>query len=264
MTQAERRLYLIQALKDERKEYRNLEIPQSADGQRRLLRSLMNVRAPGAVRADLLAVQDEYLRQALAEDGVTRAEDLRPACGDLFLWQGNITRLACGAIVNAANSGMTGCYIPGHAGIDNCIHTYAGMQLRQACADSMARQGGEEPVGQAKITKAYNLPCRYVHAYRRPHWWRAASRRRTSGLLAACYRACLALAEQSTEWRASRFAASPPGSSTSPTEKRAAEIAVQTVRRAQRAQRGSGMEVIFNVFKEIGSRRSTEELLRAD
>ena len=138
MTQAERRLFLIQALKDEQAEYRDLRVPRDAMGQRKLLRSLLNVRAPGAIGDDFLAVQDDYLQQALAEDGVTRAEDLSPVSGDLCLWQGDITRLQCGAIVNAANSGLTGCYLPCHACIDNCIHTYAGIQLRQDCAALMA------------------------------------------------------------------------------------------------------------------------------
>ena len=162
MTQAERRLFLIQALKDEQAEYRDLRVPRDAMGQRKLLRSLLNVRAPGAVGDDFLAVQDDYLQQELAEDGVTRAEDLSPVSGDLCLWQGDITRLQCGAIVNAANSGLTGCYLPCHACIDNCIHTYAGIQLRQDCAALMAAQGHAEPAGQAKITRAYNLPCDYV------------------------------------------------------------------------------------------------------
>ena len=92
MTQAERRLFLIQALKDEQAEYRDLRVPRDAMGQRKLLRSLLNVRAPGAVGDDFLAVQDDYLQQELAEDGVTRAEDLSPVSGDLCLWQGDITR----------------------------------------------------------------------------------------------------------------------------------------------------------------------------
>ena len=121
MTQAGRRLFLIQALKDENSEYRNLRLPRDAMGQRKLLRSLLNIRAPGAIGSDFLTVQDAYLQQALAEDGVTRAEDLSPVSGDLYLWQGDITRLQCGAIVNAANSGLTGCYLPCHAYLDMTV-----------------------------------------------------------------------------------------------------------------------------------------------
>ena len=99
MTQAERRLFLIQSLKGEREEYRTLPIPRDEAGQRRLLRSLMNVRAPGAIDGGFLRVQDEYLRQELAEDGITDAEGLEPIRDGLCLWQGDITRLRCGAIV---------------------------------------------------------------------------------------------------------------------------------------------------------------------
>ena len=126
------------------------------------LRSLMNVRAPMAADETFLAVQDDYLCRELDARGVVRLSDLRPLCGDLYLWQGDIPRLQCGAIVNAANAGMTGCYIPCHACIDNCIHTYAGVQLRRDCAEIMAAQGSAEPTGRAKITRAYNLPCDYV------------------------------------------------------------------------------------------------------
>lgn len=162
MTQAERRLFLIRSLMKEKTEYRDLSIPAESGEQKRLLRSLMNVRAPAAADGEFLRVQDDYLRQELAEGGITDVNDLTPVSGDLYLWQGDIARLRCGAIVNAANSGMTGCYIPCHACIDNCIHTYAGVQLRLECARLMAEQGHAEPTGQAKLTRAYDLPCDYV------------------------------------------------------------------------------------------------------
>lgn len=162
MTQAERRLFLIRSLMKEKTEYRDLSIPAESGEQKRLLRSLMNVRAPAAADGEFLRVQDDYLRQELAEGGITDVNDLTPVSGDLYLWQGDITRLRCGAIVNAANSGMTGCYIPCHACIDNCIHTCAGVQLWLECARLMAEQGHAEPTGQAKLTRAYDLPCDYV------------------------------------------------------------------------------------------------------
>ena len=125
MNQAERRLYLIHTLLSERPSCRRQEIPKDAARQRVLLRGLMNVRPAKQISPEFLSVQDEYLRQELSEAGVTHVEDLQPVSGDLYLWQGDITKLSCGAIVNAANSGLTGCYVPNHACIDNCIHTYA-------------------------------------------------------------------------------------------------------------------------------------------
>ena len=194
MTQAERRLYLIRSLLNEKTEYQSLNVPRDAGEQRKLLRSLMNVRMPKVADEAFLRVQDEYLQQELADEGITDLDDLRPVSGDLYLWQGDITRLKCGAIVNAANSGMTGCYIPCHACIDNCIHTFAGVQLRQDCAALMAEQGHEEPTGQAKITKAYRLPCRYVIHTVGPVWNGGSHGEREQ--LVSCYRSSLALARE--------------------------------------------------------------------
>ena len=162
MTQSERRIFLIQKLIDEQVRYRDLQIPVSETEQKTLLRSLMNIRPPHSIEEDFLAVQDAYLREETAEKGITDIADLTPIEPGIYLWQGDITTLKCGAVVNAANSGMTGCYVPCHGCIDNCIHTYAGVQLRLACAKIMKKQGHEEPTGQAKLTPACNLPCDYV------------------------------------------------------------------------------------------------------
>ena len=259
MTQAERRLFLIRSLMQEKPEYGALHIPREMTGQRQLLRSLMNVRAPVAADPAFLTVQDAYPQQELAEDGITQAEDLRPVRGGLCLWQGDITRLACGAIVNAANSGMTGCYIPCHACIDNCIHTYAGIQLRLECAGLMAEQGGGEPAGRARITRAYNLPCDYVLHTVGPIVEDAVTPE-DEALLASCYRACLALAEQHGV-ESIAFCCISTGVFHFP-NRRAAEIAVDTVEKYEAAT-GSGIKVIFNVFKDT-DREIYEQLLGAD
>ena len=247
MTQAERRRFLIDALLAERPSCRKQDVPNDAQRQKILLRGLLNVRPPKAVSPEFLTVQDAYLRQALAEDGITRAEDLTPVDGDLYLWQGDMTRLACGAIVNAANSGMTGCYVPNHACIDNCIHTFAGVQLRLDCAELMARQGHEEPAGQAKITRAYNLPCDYVlHTVGPIVTGRVTPE--DERLLASCYRACLELAEAHGV-KSVAFCCLSTGVFHFPND-RAAQIAVRTVRQ-YKAETDSEMKVIFNVFKDL-------------
>lgn len=130
MNQTERRAYLIQYLIDEQNQYKNLEVPESEMEQRRLLRSLMNVRMAGSIDEAFIKVQDEYLREENAQKGITELEDLEQYQPDMYIWRGDITSLAVDAIVNAANSGMTGCYQSCHSCIDNCIHTYAGVQLR--------------------------------------------------------------------------------------------------------------------------------------
>lgn len=207
----------------------------------------MNVRPAKAISPEFLTVQDAYLRQALAEDGITRVEDLTPVDGDLYLWQGDMTRLACGAIVNAANGGMAGCYVPNHACIDNCIHTFAGVQLRLDCAELMARQGHEEPAGQAKITRAYNLPCDYVlHTVGPIVTGRVTPEDKR--LLASCYRMCLELAEAHGV-KSIAFCCISTGVFHFPND-RAAQIAVRTVRQ-YKAETNSEMKVIFNVFKDL-------------
>ncbi|MGN0977304.1 MAG: protein-ADP-ribose hydrolase [Faecousia sp.] len=167
--------------------------------------------------------------------------------------------MQCGAIVNAANSGMTGCYQPCHACIDNCIHTYAGVQLRLECAGLMARQGYEEPVGQAKITPAYNLPCDYVIHTVGPTVQGTLTRAHCD-LLASCYRSCLKLAEENRV-SSIAFCCISTGVFRFPND-RAAEIAVKTVRE-YKSETGSKIEVIFNVFKEQDE-KLYRQLLRTD
>ena len=246
MTQAERRIFLIQKLLDEQPRYQGAPIPRGETEQKNLLRSLFNVRMPKSVSDEFLTVQDEYLREETAAKGVTDLADLTPISEGLYLWRGDITTLRCGAIVNAANSGMTGCYQPCHNCIDNCIHTYAGVQLRLRCAELMKEQGYEEPTGQAKITPAYNLPCRYVIHTVGPIVQGKLTKRHGE-LLASCYRSCLKLADEN-DVESIAFCCISTGVFLFPNDK-AAEIAVQTVKE-YKAETGSQIEVIFNVFKD--------------
>ena len=223
-----------------------MAIPQNESEQNQLLRSLMNIRHPQSIGDDFLTVQDEYLKAETEAKGITDITDLTPIEDGIYLWQGDITTLGCDAIVNAANSGMTGCYAPCHACIDNCIHTFAGIQLRLECAEIMERQGFAEPTGKAKITKAYNLPCKYVLHTVGPI---ISSRvtERDEELLASCYRSCLELARENGI-KSVAFCCISTGEFHFPNE-RAAEIALKTVRK----YRGE-IEVIFNVFKDIDKR----------
>ena len=247
MTQTERRNYLIKKLLSEQPRYQSMPVPDDTMEQKRLLRSLMNVRVPQRISADLLAVQDEYLQAELARRGVTDLAGLSPAAEGIYLWQGDITTLRCDAIVNAANSGLTGCYVPCHRCIDNCIHTYAGMQLRQECAAIMREQGREEETGGAKITGAYNLPCKYILHTVGPIISGPLTAR-DEELLASCYLSCLGLAERHGV-RSIAFCCISTGEFHFPND-RAAEIAVQTVSE-YRSKNNSDIKVIFNVFKDV-------------
>ena len=247
MNQSEKRLFLIQSLLKERPEYRDMGIPVDTNSQRQLLRGLMNIRAPQRIGADFLKTQDSYLQGETAAKGITDVTDLTPIQPGLYLWQGDITTLKCDAIVNAANSGMTGCYIPNHRCIDNAIHTYAGVELRLACAELMGQQGYPEPTGQAKITPAFNLPCHYVLHTVGPiidgHVTKADEE-----LLASCYRSCLELAEENG-LESVAFCCISTGEFHFPNDL-AAEIAVRTVKEFLKKQT-SVKKVIFNVFKDL-------------
>ena len=233
---------LINYLLNENPEYRKVRIPSSENEQFRLYRSLVNVRSAYEISAEYLAAEDEYLRQKTAEKGITDIVNLSPVEDDIYLWRGDITTLKCGAIVNAANSGMTGCYQPCHNCIDNCIPTFAGIRLRLECAEIMKKQGYPEPTGQAKITPAYNLPCEYVIHTVGPIVQGKLTAEHCR-LLKSCYQSCLELTVQNGI-DSIAFCCISTGVFGFP-KKEAAEIAVRTVRNFMKSHR---IKVIFNVF----------------
>lgn len=243
MTQTERRIFLINFLLSERGE--KADIPQDEYSQKRLLRSLFNIHMPAPVSEDFLRVQDEYLQEETSRKGVTDIADLEPVQEGIYLWQGDITTLSCDAIVNAANSQMLGCFNPCHGCIDNAIHTYAGVQLRNACYELMKAQGHKEPTGQAKITPAFNLPCKYVIHTVGP----IVDGRITDEdceLLKSCYLSCLNEAVKNN-LKSIAFCCISTGVFGFP-QKEAAQIAVQTVM-DYKEKHNSDIKVIFNVFK---------------
>lgn len=247
MNQNERRLFLIQSLLRERPSCQKQIIPTDSERQRILLRGLMNVRNPHTVSPEFLETQDTYLWEETAKKGITDIRDLPPMQPGLYLWQGDITTLKCDAIVNAANSGLTGCYIPNHRCIDNAIHTYAGVELRLACEAIIRAQGHPEPTGRAKITPAFNLPCKYVLHTVGPIIGSQVTDR-DKALLASCYRSCLELAAM-YDLESVAFCCISTGEFHFPNDL-AAEIAVGTVKEFLK-QQTSVKKVIFNVFKDL-------------
>ncbi len=246
MKQKERRKYLIEELLKEQPQYGKIQVPKGETDQRNLLRSLMNLRPAGEMNQVFLDVQDEYLREEIREKGITDFAELKPAARGIYLWQGDITTLKCDAIVNAANRGMTGCYYPMHTCIDNCIHTYAGIQLRLECAEIMEKQGHEEEPGRAKITSAYNLPSTYIIHTVGPVVIGQLTDE-DEALLTSCYESCLELAHAKGV-KSLAFCCISTGEFHFPNEK-AAEIAVRTVKRYL-AGEGKGMKVIFDVYQD--------------
>lgn len=246
MNQKDRRRYLIHELLREHSKYEKMQIPASSSEEKILLRSLMNVRMPGRIDEEFLRIQDAYLLEENENKGVVTLDDMDEIQSDIYIWKGDITRLKAGAIVNAANGGMTGCYQPCHNCIDNCIHTYAGIQLRNYCNDMMQKQGYEEPPGQAKITPAFNLPCDYVIHTVGPIVQGDLTEEH-EGLLISCYESCLHTADEN-DVKSIAFCCISTGVFQFP-NKRAAEIAVQTVKK-YKDETNSKIKVIFNVFKD--------------
>ncbi len=247
MTQEERRIYLIKYLIKERPGYyHETDIPKSASEQKRILRSLFNIRPPMPAAQEFLDIQDEYLKTEIADGGITDINELQPISDNLYLWRGDITTLKCGAIVNAANSQLLGCFQPCHGCIDNVIHTYAGVQLRLTCADIMRKQGHEEKTGTAKITPAFNLPCDYVLHTVGPIVYGGVTKKEEEQL-ASCYRSCMELAEMNSV-ESVAFCCISTGVFSFPKE-RAAEIAVKTVTQYCKKIQNK-IKTIFNVFTE--------------
>lgn len=248
MTHSEKRIYLIKELFLESPQYRDMEIPDDVQEQKRLLRSLMNIRAPRPIGDDFLKVQDAYLSEEVRERGVVDSTELPvlPGNSRIALWRGDITTLKIDAIVNAANSALRGCFVPCHSCIDNIIHSVSGIQLRLACDKIMSEQGHEEPTGMAKITPAFNLPSDYVLHTVGPI---------VSGpltdmhcrQLAGCYRSCLELASRQG-LKSVAFCCISTGEFHFP-QRKAAEIAVQTVTGFLQADTQIE-KIVFNVFKQ--------------
>ena len=273
MDQKQRLDYLVESFRNEAPEYRRVRIPDDTEGKQNLLRSLMNVRMPKPASSEVLSVQDSYLRGRALEKGIvnisempTVREDLgntHPFADNISIWQGDITRIAADAIVNAANSQMLGCFIPMHTCIDNCIHTYAGVQLREDCARRMnslrLRFGDnyEQPTAAPMLTDAYNLPAKKVIHIVGP----IVQYELTPELekdLADCYRNTLEMCRENG-LRSVAFCCISTGVFHFP-NKRAAEIAVQTVTEWLSANPGSMDRVIFNVFKDEDKKHYEEYL----
>lgn len=262
MDQTEARLWLIEQLKKENPVYRKVAVPADESRQKDLLRSLMNVRDPKPVSAAFRAVHDAYLRREAFIRGIVSVDSLEPCRLDerLYLWQGDITRLAADAIVNAANFTLLGCYIPLHNCIDNCIHSAAGVELRNSCSEIIRKQGHDEPEGRAQITPGFCLPAKYVlHTVGPSVDSELTDEHRR--LLRSCYVACLDLAAENG-LRNLAFCCISTGVFSFPAEE-AAETAVKTVREWLDSHDSSINKVIFNVFGDR-DRRIYEEKLDRD
>ena len=245
MTHEEQRIWLIEQLLEERPDVSDIKIPSDKQEQKDLLRGLMNIRMPEPISDEFLKVQDEYLTAENEYDGIVRIEDLEPLSSDerIYLWQGDMSRLALDAVVNPANSGFTGCYQWLHSCLDNILGSKAGIELRLCCNEIIEKQGYPEPTGQAKITPAFNLPAKYIIHTVGPIITGDKPTIGQEEQLASCYQSCLEMAEQ-YKLDSIAICCISTGVFRFPNQL-AAEIALQTVRNFPRY---SLKTVVFNVF----------------
>ena len=262
--QEERLDYLLEKFKKDSLWYKDLEVGEDYQEKRRALRSLMNIRMPGAMAPEVLEVQDEFLREEAAEKGIVTLEEIptaarqygsRKSFGDkISVWQGDITRLQVGAIVNAANSQMLGCFHPCHGCIDNAIHSAAGIELREACSQYMEHrkvQYGkeyEEPTGRAVLTEGYNLPAEYVIHTVGPIVYGSLTEKLKEDLR-NCYKNILKCCVEHGI-RSVAFCCISTGEFHFPNDE-AARIAVAEVRKYLEKHQEDFDRVIFNVFKDV-------------
>lgn len=240
MNQKERLTSLVKYLLEEKN--LDMDIPHTYDELFQLYRSLVNIRNAKPISQEFLNIQDQILQEENQNKGIVSFDNTKE---QIIVWKGDITRLKVDAIVNAANNQMEGCFVPGHHCIDNAIHTFAGVQLRNDCHQIMTRQGFLEPTGKAKITKAYNLPSQYVLHTVGPVI-RGQVTKKDEILLASCYENCLRLAEE-YQLKTIAFCCISTGVFHFPNE-HAARIAIKTVK--EYLKNSKIEKVIFNVFKD--------------
>ena len=264
MTQEQRLDTLVEAFKADSVRYKNLQTPADAEGKRRILRSLMNIRMPKKLDDSVLAVQDEYLRERIRENGIVTLSEIPVIRNGMSIWQGDITRLAVDAIVNAANTQMLGCFVPMHTCIDNCIHTFAGVQLRAECNRQMnqlrAKYGPdyEQPTAVPMLTDGYNLPAKKVIHIVGPIVQYGLTPELEMDL-ADCYLNTLDMCLDNN-LKSVAFCCISTGVFHFP-NKRSAQIAVSTVDGWLSQHPGAMERVIFNVFKDE-DKKYYEELIR--
>lgn len=262
--QEERLDYLLEEFKKDSIWYKDLETSDDYQEKRRALRSLMNIRMPGSMDPKILAVQDDFLREEAVEKGIVGLEEIptatrqfgsrHPFADKISVWQGDITRLGVGAIVNAANSQMLGCFHPCHGCIDNAIHSAAGIELREECSQYMDRRRAqygkdyEEPTGQALLTAGYNLPAEHVIHTVGPIVYGKLTEDLKEDLR-NCYKNVLKCCVEHGI-RSVAFCCISTGEFHFPNDE-AARIAVEEVRKFLEKHEKNFDRILFNVFKDV-------------
>lgn len=234
------------------------QIPEGYKDKRKLLRALLNVRPPDPMDSGFIENINRLLWDETLNKEIFDCKVLQPVStafhtaglkngNKLFLWKGDITGLWVDAIVNAANDRMLGCFQPMHNCIDNVIHSAAGPLLRQDCKIIRDICDCPEPTGDAKITRAYNLPSKYVLHTVGPIIQHKDVKEYQEEQLASCYKSCLSLASRVQDIRSIAFPCISTGVFNFPGEL-ASEIAIKSVDDWLTSNSHHFIHVVFNVF----------------
>ena len=235
--------YLINELIKEDKSLENIEIPLDLEEKKNLYRALRNIRNPKPISEHYLKIQDEYLQEEIKNKGIVDEKNIIKDNDNISIWQGDITTLKIDVIVNACNEYLLGCFNPTHRCIDNTIHSFAGMQLREECNQIM--KGKTLPNGEVVLTNAYNLPCQYIIETVGP---------KVSGILTnkdkkdlrKCYYNSLELAKEKG-LKTIAFPCISTGIYGFPQDE-ASKIAIKTIKEYIKNHQGIFDHIIFNVF----------------
>lgn len=223
------------------KRYNRIDaLPELSDEA--LFRALQNITMPYDLSEEFYRKQDAVLQEILSRKEVV---DVSGFPDGITLYRGDITLLKADAIVNACNDKMLGCFVPGHHCIDNAIHSFAGLQVRRDMMAIMSKQGHDEPNGDCKVTKGYNLPSEYIFHTVGPIY---SGQRQDEIDLKNCYLSCLEKAEE-MGLKSLVFCSLSTGIFGYPIDK-ASEIAVGTVRRYLSEKNSRLKKVVFDVFSE--------------
>jgi O-acetyl-ADP-ribose deacetylase (regulator of RNase III) len=201
-----------------------------------LIRDLLTTRRPAPISPGVQLRLDALFASEARQRGAVTPAEILAAPGRLLsvaemplkVWSGDIRRLAVDAIVNAANTELLGCFRPRHACIDNAIHGAAGPRLREDCRRIIEIQGHPERSGEAKVTRAYHLPSRFVLHTVGPIVAGGRVQDEDERTLAAAYVSCLELARTIGTIRTLAFCGISTGVFGYPKD-RAAEVAVRAV-----------------------------------
>lgn len=226
---------------------------------RQKLYSLLTIRSPKPLPLWFNEKLDILLQSESIERGITDPSSLKTIkeefsgskynnCDLSVLWKGDITTLAVDAIVNAANNTLLGCFKQFHKCIDNVIHSTAGPRLRDDCNSIIQLQKCEEGTGWAKITRAYNLPSKFVLHTVGPIFRRKDFDKQKEEL-AQCYISCLNLANQLPEIHSIAFCAISTGVFGFPADI-AAQIALNTVDNWLTKNPNSFNTIVFDVYSK--------------